>query len=188
MKEDIFENAYFGKAYKTKDNTIVKFVLQDKDFIILYIPKCKYSIETTHRYNSKGEFYLGDGEFGHAALDIVSEWQEPIDEKKLDEMAVKYEYISYGYSVDLEDDIKTDWSNQQNIIDIHEAFKAGYRKALEHKEVPTFNEAAKMWDLCDAYSCLTQNEGWTWEGAVKYIQKYWNDKDFNVDYEKLIEE
>lgn len=77
--ENIFEDTYFGKPYKTKDNTIVKFVVQTYgDDFIIYIPKCKYSVETTHRYNSKGEFYLGNGEYGHGALDIVSEWQEPI--------------------------------------------------------------------------------------------------------------
>lgn len=84
--KNIFENAYFGKAYKTKDNTIVRFIKQlYEDTFLVYIPKCTYSIETTHRYNSKGEFYLGNCEYGHAALDIVSEGQEEINEKELEE-------------------------------------------------------------------------------------------------------
>lgn len=123
---NLFEGAYFGKAYKTKDNTRVIFVQQryENDFSI-YIPKCKYSIETIHRYNSKGEFYLGNGEHGHAALDIISEWQEPIDEDKLEELA--YEYIIDSTHQDDEEEIYISLKDK----DVIKGFKAGYRKAKE---------------------------------------------------------
>lgn len=115
-KNNIFEGAYFGKAYRTKDNTIVKFIMQRyADDFIIYIPKCKYSVETPHIYNLNGEFYLGNGEYGHSALDIVSEWQEPTDEEELDRLA--HEYVDN--SLPLLDG------------DAISCFKAGYRKALE---------------------------------------------------------
>lgn len=53
---------------------------------------------------------------------------------------------------------------------------------------PSFNEAAKMWDLCDSYACESHRSGWTWKDAVKYIQDHWDDEEFNVDYEHVIEE
>lgn len=121
--KNIFENAYFGKAYKTKDNTIVKFIIQrGEDDFSIYIPKCKYSIETTHRYNSKGEFYLGDGEYGHGALDVVSEWQEEINEEELDELAEDASYEAY----------QTDeYDNASRWLGYYRGFKDGYRKAKE---------------------------------------------------------
>lgn len=120
----LFENAYFGKTYITKDNTIVKFILQDKDFVLLYIPKCKYSIETTHRYNPKGEFYLGDGEYGHGSLDVICEWTEEITEEEVKSAlteATKYEYNKSYYCASK--------SIGVNYFDI--GFDAGYRKAKE---------------------------------------------------------
>lgn len=123
---NIFKDAYFGKPYKTSDNTIVKFVLQryEDDFII-YIPKCKYSVETTHRYNSKGEYYLGNGEYGHGALDIVSELQ-PISEEELDKIAlekypIRSEIVRNGLTF-----VKVDPNEPKR-----ECFKAGFRKAKE---------------------------------------------------------
>lgn len=58
---------------------------------------------------------------------------------------------------------------------------------IDKKLIPTFNEAAKMWDLCDAYASTIIREGWTWEGAVKYIQAHWNDEEYNIDYENDLE-
>lgn len=53
------------------------------------------------------------------------------------------------------------------------------------KKIPTYNEAAKMFDLCDAYQCSTRLDGWTWDEAVKFIQEHWNDDDYNIDYENM---
>lgn len=124
--ENIFENAYFGKAYKTKDGTRVTFIEQryEDDFSI-HIPKCKYSIETTHRYNSKGEFYLGNGEYGHGALDIISEWQEPVDEEKLDKLAEESEKEQISIAKQCES------LGKCYGFDYITGFKAGYRKAKE---------------------------------------------------------
>lgn len=51
------------------------------------------------------------------------------------------------------------------------------------ENVPSYNEAAKMFDIVDSYLCETHNKGWEWNEAVKYIQEHWNDEEFNVDYE-----
>lgn len=52
---------------------------------------------------------------------------------------------------------------------------------------PTYNEAAKMFDIVNAYICETRLTGWEWDEAVEYIQSHWNDDEFNIDYEREIE-
>lgn len=55
------------------------------------------------------------------------------------------------------------------------------------KDKPSYNEAAKMFDIVDSYLCEIHNIGWEWDEAVKYIQEHWNDKEFNVDYENCLD-
>ena len=50
---------------------------------------------------------------------------------------------------------------------------------------PSYNEAAKMFDIVDSYLCETRNIGWEWDEAVKYIQEHWNDPEFNLDYKNI---
>lgn len=50
---------------------------------------------------------------------------------------------------------------------------------------PSYNEAAKMFDIVDSYLCKIRNIGWEWNEVVKYIQEHWNDVEFNIDYENL---
>lgn len=52
---------------------------------------------------------------------------------------------------------------------------------------PSYNEAAKMFDIVNAYLCEVFNIGWEWDEAVEYIQEHWDDAEFNVDYEKCLE-
>ena len=52
---------------------------------------------------------------------------------------------------------------------------------------PSYNEAAKMFDIVDSYLCKVRNEGWEWDEAVEYIQEHWNDEEFNVDYKDRID-
>jgi len=61
--------------------------------------------------------------------DIVSSYDNEVQM-----MAKEYEETNYGYSVDIEDEDNTDCSSQQNIIDVHNAFLAGFTK---HKETCT---------------------------------------------------
>lgn len=43
-------------------------------------------------------------------------------------------------------------------------------------KIPSYNECAKMWDICDAYHCKSHIKGWTWNEAIKFIQEHWNDE------------
>lgn len=52
---------------------------------------------------------------------------------------------------------------------------------------PSYNEAAKMFDIVDSYLCEVYNKGWEWDEAVEYIQEHWNDEEFNVDYKNCLE-
>jgi len=68
-------------------------------------------------YSNDGTF---DGEL-QSKRDIISRYQEPIDEEKLNELA--NEYI-----------IKVQWENPElfkRVQNIYNAYKAGYRKAME---------------------------------------------------------
>ena len=52
---------------------------------------------------------------------------------------------------------------------------------------PSYNEAAKMFDIVDSYLCEVHNKGWEWDEAVEYIQEHWNDEEFNIDYKNCLE-
>lgn len=51
--------------------------------------------------------------------------------------------------------------------------------------IPSYNEAAKMFNIVDSYLCKVRNKGWEWNEAVEYIQEHWNDAEFNVDYKNI---
>ena len=51
--------------------------------------------------------------------------------------------------------------------------------------IPSYNEAAKMFNIVDSYLCEVHNKGWEWDEAVEYIQEHWNDEEFNVDYKNI---
>lgn len=105
--KNIFENAYFGKVYKTREGrraVYLKFLHNNKHH--LYVENTGIMDCTQDGLYTGMAGRLED-------LDIVSEWQEPIDEDKLEELAEEYiDTWSESYSCKL-------------------AFKAGYRKAKE---------------------------------------------------------
>ena len=112
MEKNIFENAYFGKAYKTRDSKKAIYIKNLSDY-------------TYHHQlvldNGDIEVYdnFGKRSYGGNGLDIVSEWEEEIDEEEIDEMAVQYACDS-------------------DIVQVYEgeikAYKAGFHKALEYLE------------------------------------------------------
>ena len=111
---NIFENAYLGKPYKTRDG---------KRAILLQVNNCAnlaIDFEThavTHDYKLDGtSLWSCDN------LDIVSEWQEEINEEELDRMADEYVVAECDYHEGLT-------VYQQSLIKC--AYKAGYRKAKE---------------------------------------------------------
>ena len=54
-----------------------------------------------------------------------------------------------------------------------------------NNNIPSYNEAAKMFNIVDSYLCEVRNKGWEWNEAVEYIQEHWNDEEFNVNYKNI---
>lgn len=120
----LFENAYFGKPYKTRDGRKALYLdsfyrltgeknvlaLEHMEDNLLYVfPDGIY--EPKDAINGRKE----------NPIDIVSEWQEPINEEELNELA----YISFPkLYIPISGEGIVDTNE-----DYREAFKAGYRKA-----------------------------------------------------------
>ena len=115
MKNNIFENAYFGKEYKTKDGR--------KALYLNYCSSTKYhELITDDLQDIECDDY---GFFIEDDIDnnIVSEWEEEINEEEFDKLALRYTPIELrykGYSID-----------ELMIL----SFKAGYRKALNNNRI-----------------------------------------------------
>lgn len=110
--KNIFENAYFGKAYKTKDGRKAIFFTK---------ATCDGVTLLTDKYGL--DHYHNDGTIFHCTNEndnIVSEWKEEINEKELEQVAEKFAHKHAIYP-DVRD---------RKII-AKEYFKAGFRKALE---------------------------------------------------------
>ena len=111
MKNNIFEGAYFGKTYNTRNGRIVRYcgkqasmyVLEDDGVAVDYFP---------------------DGTFqtsGESEFDIVSEGQEEIDKEELDRLAV--EYADHAEMTGTSQDGYN--TGCWDYLDIVKAFKAG---------------------------------------------------------------
>lgn len=107
--KNIFKNAYFGKQYKTRDGRKAIYTIMSCDSHWLAIQDTSFTWE----YNDNGELITGIDN----AMNIISEWDEEIDEEELDKLAT--EYVKNIYQDDY-----CDFLEQEG-----EAFKAGYRKA-----------------------------------------------------------
>ena len=120
---NIFQSAYFGKAYKTRDGR--KAIYIQEDCCIVEGNRDVFS-------------YFDDGHFSipleECDIDIVSEWQEPIDKDKLDKITIeeknKYKerlpfYYEFPHS-----------ENDLNIrcIGFIDGFKAGYYQGWNDKK------------------------------------------------------
>lgn len=73
-KNNIFENAYFGKAYKTRDGRKAIFWHNKENFNFCLLD------QGIHIYNNNGISTYSPDNY----IDIVSEWQEEISEEKLE--------------------------------------------------------------------------------------------------------
>lgn len=120
---NIFENAYFGKPYKTRDRR--KAVYCNYEMIYGVVPNSEHSI-TKHLLLINNLQFVNVFEDGSTVKgeeysnDIVSEWQKEIDEEELDKLAEEETHEKYYYTLD-----------EKGIKDFQIGFKAGYRKALE---------------------------------------------------------
>ena len=142
IKKNIFENAYFGKPYKTRDGRKAIFLqldtIVDEDgndlgnlAYVYTLQDGEYSVALNGIDTSENDIILKNINTIELNHDIVSEWSEEITDEELDKLAVEYENGIYGYAVDLEDEMETDFSSEQNIVDIHDAYKAGCKEMLK---------------------------------------------------------
>ena len=113
---NIFENAYFGKAYKTRIGRKAIYIKNLSDYT--YHHQLVLDNGDIGVYDNFGKPY------GDNVLDIVSEWHEEINEEKLDELASKI----YPYD---EDNIPLQGIYMCNLRNI---WKAGYRKAKQPRK------------------------------------------------------
>lgn len=109
--KNIFENAYFGKAYKTRDGRLAIFLRRQEPNSKYYLLLTKADFDfkrITVNLNGKCPYEKNN--------DIVSKWQESINNEELDRLA--NEYVRTQYT---EDNVFAGYCRRD--------FKAGYRKA-----------------------------------------------------------
>lgn len=85
---NIFKNACFGKAYKTRDGRKAVFYNHHNGYArekANYVTMILENQESIYRW-----YYDGTATDYQEHLDIVSEWNEPINEEELDELAEQY--------------------------------------------------------------------------------------------------
>lgn len=119
---NIFKNACFGKAYRTSDDRKAVYIhhYKDSESDDMHYLIIEGSV-VTYVWRADGKIapnYNNDG------LDIVSEWQESIDEEELDRVA---------YEVDNPFNPFGDSEQCFKYYAFHLGVKAGYRKAIENK-------------------------------------------------------
>lgn len=119
--DKIFENAKFGDKFRTRDGRMALFIQTLKSGEIRN-ELCVENKDEGRRYY----LYKDDGTFYHLHCDkdIVSCWQDTINEEELDKLAKAY--VSKN-SIPFEPLL--------TIGEQIEAFKAGYRKAKQKEEI-----------------------------------------------------
>lgn len=110
-KNNIFDGAYFGKPYRTRDGRKAIYTMMSCDSHWLAIQDTSFTWE----YNDNGELVSNIDN----AMDIVAEWQEEINEEELDKLAWDLALPKYI------DEFGTRTYNWVN------GFEVGYRKAKE---------------------------------------------------------
>lgn len=109
--KNIFENAKFGDKFRTRDGRMMLYLRKMPDNSDFHeVLDCYINIE---RFHSNGQYC----ERYPLPCDIVSEWQEEIDEEKLDELACKHT-----------ESMNIPCRYKETAL---ESYKAGYRKAKE---------------------------------------------------------
>lgn len=114
---NIFENAYYGKPYKTRDGRKALY-----HNILSTTEGMKHYLETI----SSGFICDNCGKSLCEDDSIVSVWEEEINEEELEELAKSYDIPIFGDGCTYSDE---EWDEIQNWV--KEAYKAGYRKGLK---------------------------------------------------------
>ena len=118
MQNDIFENAYFGKPYRTRDGrkAIYFYQTERNKWHELIVEGDTVSLPYIDNGLAVG-WHLNNHEWPD---DIVSEWHEEINEDELDKLAESKAF-------EFENGEMTDISYRDFML----GYKAGYRKAKE---------------------------------------------------------
>lgn len=121
--KNIFKNSYFGKVYKTRNNQKALLLSIYENNACLAIEdgtlESHYSLDGTLPFDNTREY------------EIISEWNEPIDEEKLNEVFNDYivnERVKCGNDKDVCKVIST------NNVWLKEGFEAGYCKGWKDKK------------------------------------------------------
>lgn len=110
MEKNIFENAKFGDKFRTRDGRMMLYLRQMPDNSDFHeVLDSDINIEHFHSNGQYSENYP-------FPCDIVSEWQESINEEELDRLAMN--------EID-----RMALTNEE--ITATKLYKAGYRKAKE---------------------------------------------------------
>lgn len=123
---NIFENAKFGDKFRTRDGRMAIFAIDirmvkyasgfgdlENPFLLIIDGEA-----TAIRYYSNGKLYKSD-KF-KVEIDIISKWEEPVDEEELTQLSI--------------DSVKKSLFSNPNRSDFTAymcGFAAGYRKAKE---------------------------------------------------------
>lgn len=120
--KNIFDNAYFGKAYKTRNGR--KAIFQYKDSSLAHLFTEDDEIEA---YLTNG---CVDSRFFNQSKDIVSEWQEEIDEEELSKLAEEF-CDTIEFEPTQLNESQTGMDYRYTYMHLIKCYKKGYRKAKE---------------------------------------------------------
>lgn len=122
---NIFENAKFGDKFRTRNGRMAVYysrTLNYFGFVLIHQKIGDLNHACIYEVDCLGEVYH-ELDKGTDDLDIISKWQDPINEEELDNMATLYrnEVVkSCNYNKD-----------ELCFLDIDKAYIAGYRAAKE---------------------------------------------------------
>lgn len=124
MAENIFKNAKFGDKFRTRDGRMAIYLCNNIfDCGKVYVVYEGYTHST--RLMKDGHYWATTGV--ETNDDVVGKWQEPINDKKLDELAEEYDEVrqpNYWWTDNGKECVC-------NSSEVKEAFKSGYSKAKE---------------------------------------------------------
>lgn len=115
MNKNMFKNAYFGKLYKTRDGNKAIYIYKETIYPFRHALSLGGVVNAMYKENG---LYDMEIEADNYHADIVSEWDEPINEEELDRLAYTEFYVD------------GDCPSYESELDIFiSAFKKGYQKA-----------------------------------------------------------
>lgn len=140
MKNNIFENAKFGDKFKTRDDRMAIFVKSEgtNNFHPDVEAECileEFSyviIDKSHPMISKGSKCFSDGTniYDDSNEDIISRWEETVDEERLDTLANDF-CGKFDFEPTQRNCTDSGWEYGHTYTQLVECYKAGYRKAKE---------------------------------------------------------